>query len=72
MLPVIAELRNKIASQGLHQVVGARLRSEGYKIAELSDLPTAVSILGAKLYEKNAEYRRILAGLCALRDVERG
>jgi hypothetical protein len=72
MLPLFAELQDKIAVHGLHHVVAARLRGEGFKVAELSDLFTAVGILGAKLYEKNAEYRRIIEGLRALQDVERG
>jgi hypothetical protein len=50
--------------------VTARLNAEGYKLAEL-DLPTAVAILGMKIYEKNAQYRRIISGLKALQEVER-
>lgn len=68
---LLENLRQKIAAYGLHQLVAARLRNEGYKIAELSDLPQAVAIFGQKLYEKNAQYRRIIEGLCALRELER-
>lgn len=70
MNQLIENLRQKIAAHGLHQIVAARLRAEGFKIAELSELPQAVAIFGQKLYEKNAQYRRIIEGLCALRDLE--
>jgi hypothetical protein len=66
----IQELREKIASGGLNRLVTARLNAEGYKLAEL-DLPTAMAILGMKIYEKNAQYRRIIGGLKALQEVDR-
>jgi len=71
MNKLLEDLRQKIATHGLHKVVAARLRSEGFKVAELAELPQAVAIFGQKLYEKNAQYRRIIEGLCALRDLER-
>lgn len=71
MNALLESLRQKIATHGLHQIVAARLRNEGFKVAELTELPQAIAIFGQKLYEKNAQYRRIIEGLCALRDLER-
>jgi len=67
---IIESLRQKIAEHGLGPVVAARLRHEGFKIAEEFDIRTAMAILGQKIYEKNAEYRRVIDGLQALRQLQ--
>ena len=66
---IIARLREKIAQLGLENVVAARLRVEGYKFAELN-LRTLAEILGQKIYEKNADYRRIVDGIHALHELQ--
>lgn len=65
------KLKEKVAQEGLHVAVGKRLQQEGYKVASVGDLPTAIRVLGTKIYEKNAEYRRIIEGLQSLRQLER-
>ncbi len=67
----LKKLQEKIAREGLHRVVGARLAQEGFKLSEMVDLKTAVQVLGTKLYEKNAEYRRIVEGIASLRALEK-
>lgn len=64
-------LQEKIAHVGLHNVVADRLRGEGFKIAALDNWADAVRVLGVKMYEKNATYRRMAAGLTALHELER-
>jgi hypothetical protein len=68
-LNFIEQLREKIAAQGLHDMVKERLRAEGYKVAEAFDLSEAVRILATRFYEKSASYRRIIEGLNALKEV---
>jgi hypothetical protein len=70
-LNVIDKLREKIASQGLHKVLAERLRKEGHDVSEVGDLATAVRLLGERIYEKNAEYRRIFEGIAALEEVQK-
>jgi hypothetical protein len=67
---IIESLRQKIAEQGLSPVVANRLRRDGFKIAGELDIKTMLTILGHKIYEKNAEYRRIIDGLQALRQLQ--
>jgi len=65
MNPMLERLQTKIAQHGLHGVVAAKWRTDGYKIATMLD-HSAFAAFGAKLYTKNAEYRRIMDGLTAL------
>lgn len=65
----LERLREKIATQGLHRVVAERMRKEGHDVAEIADFPTAIRLLGTLIYEKNAEYRRIIEGIAALKEV---
>jgi len=64
-------LQEKIACDGLHNVVAARLRNEGFKVAALDNLADAARVLGTKMHEKNAAHRRVVNGLAALRELER-
>jgi len=67
--PVIESLREKIAAFGLHNVVAARLRANGYKVASM-DHVSALEAFGTRLYEKSAEHRRIAEGLNALSQLQ--
>ena len=67
----LEQLREKIASVGLHRMVGEMMRKEGHNVTEVSDFPTAIRLLGTRIYEKNAEYRRIIDGIAALREVSK-
>ncbi len=67
----IEKLREKIASQGLHKVLAERLRKEGHAVSEVGNLTIAVRLLGERIYEKNAEYRRIFEGIKALEEVQK-
>lgn len=65
MNPMLKRLQEKIAKHGLHGVVGAKWRADGFKVASM-DSRDAFAAFGAKLYIKSAEYRRIMDGLAAL------
>jgi len=69
MNPVLERLQTKIAQQGLHGVVGAKWRADGFKVASMLDR-SAFAAFGAKLYTKSAEYRRIMDGLAALEKLQ--
>lgn len=66
----LEKLREKIAAEGLHQMVAEHMRKEGHDVTEISDFPTAVRLLGTRFYKKSAEYQRIVAGIAALREVQ--
>lgn len=68
MNPVIERLQEKIAKVGLHEVVAARLRAEGHKVASM-DHRDALVAFGATLYKKAAENQRIAEGLRALKQL---
>jgi hypothetical protein len=65
------EAAHRLTHLGLDKVAAARLRAEGYKVAESLDLRTAIHVLGAKLYEKNAEAKMIFDGIRAYRSLRR-
>jgi len=65
------EAAHRLTHLGLDKVAAARLRSEGYKVGESLDLRSAIQVLGTKLYEKNAEYKIILDGIAAYRNLRR-
>lgn len=65
MNPMLKRLREKIAKHGLHGVVGAKWRADGFKVASINSRD-AFAAFGTKLYIKNAEYRRIMDGLAVL------
>lgn len=51
----------------LNKIVSEKLQREGFsKVSEDFTLPQAVEVLGAKLFEKNAQYFYILKGIEAL------
>lgn len=56
----------KLRNLGLHKVAAARLRAEGHDVPNELDLRSAVRALGTNIFLKNAEYKRIHDGLCAL------
>lgn len=68
MNSIVESVRAKVAAHGLAHVVAARLAAEGYKFAELR-LPEMLQVLGTKIYQKSAEYRRIADGLAALQQL---
>ena len=49
----------KITSGNLHKIAANLVKAEGYDVGSEMTLPGAVSVLGAKLRQKNAEYQRI-------------
>jgi len=71
-MDAMRKLQEKVAREGLHRVVAARLADEGFQIDEMSSLKTAAHVLGVKLFMKNAEYRRMAEGVESLRALERG
>ncbi len=71
MNSMLERLQSKIASQGLHGVVAAKWRADGFKVASMLD-HEAFAVFGTKLYIKNAEYRRIVDGLSALNKLSSG
>lgn len=70
-MSALQRLQEKIAREGLHRLVATRLQQEGFKVAEFADFPTAVRVFGERLFQKNAQYRRILEGLESLRKLEK-
>jgi hypothetical protein len=69
--PTIKNLQEKIAKHGLNEVVAAKWRADGFKVASMID-PAAFAAFGAKLYIKSAEYRRIMDGIAALKKLQEG
>ena len=67
--PMIERLQKKIAQHGLHGVVAAKWRADGFKVASMMDRE-AFAAFGAKLYVKSAEYRRIADGIKALEQLQ--
>lgn len=65
MNPMLKRLQEKVAQHGLHGVVAAKWRADGFKVASMMDRD-AFAAFGAKLYLKSAEYRRIMDGIAAL------
>ena len=65
MNPMLKRLQEKVAQHGLHGVVAAKWRADGFKVASMVDRE-AFAAFGAKLYIKSAEYRRIMDGIAAL------
>lgn len=67
---IIESLRQKIAANGLSDVVAAKWRADGHtKVASMDDRE-AFAAFGAKLYTKSAEYRRVVDGLLALQQLK--
>ena len=71
MNPMLQRLQEKIAQHGLHGVVAAKWRADGFKVASMMGRD-AFAAFGAKLYIKSAEYRRIADGLKALETLQEG
>ena len=69
MNPMLKRLQEKIAKHGLHGVVAAKWRNDGFKVASMLDR-NAFAAFGAKLYIKSAEYRRIMDGIAALNKLQ--
>lgn len=61
-----AEMARKMATVGLDKLASARLSAEGYEVPESLDLPSAIRVLGERLYTKNAEFKEIIEGLVSL------
>jgi len=56
-------MKLKKRSNMLEKIAIAKLRAEGFEIGDQFTLSDAVRVLGTKLYQKNAEYKRIVEGI---------
>ena len=72
MNAMLKSLQTKIAQHGLNGVVAAKWRADGFeKVSSMLDRE-AFAAFGAKLYIKSAEYRRIMDGIAALKQLQEG
>lgn len=65
------EAAAKLRSVGLHKVAAAMAKQEGFKVGEELTMRDAVTVLGTKLRQKNAEWARVRVGLDALNKVSK-
>ena len=65
------ESAKKLAHMGLDKIAAARLRAEGHQIPDTLDMRSAIQALGTNLFLKSAEYKVILDGLVAARELTR-
>lgn len=60
------EAAARLRSAGLHKVAAAMARQEGFDVGPELTMRDAVTILGTKLRQKNAEWARVREGIAAL------
>lgn len=65
------EAAAKLRTVGLNKVAAAMLKQEGFKVGEELTMKDAVTVLGTKLRQKNAEWARVREGLDALKQVSK-
>lgn len=62
----------RLKTAGLHNVLAAKLASEGRPIEDPQGLRGFVEAFGTELFSKNAQYKSIVDGILALEELQKG